>query len=327
VNISSAPSTRLACPGHLDLALDVRDGLGRAGDKTLPPRWLYDDVGSSLFEAICLMPEYGVTRAETRILQRCAPQLAARLGRVPRVVELGSGSGRKTRGLLTALLEHGPVDYRPVDLSAAALAACHHEFSEVPGLEVHEIRDEFLAGLRTAARERPLGQPMLVLFLGGTLGNFERGAAADFLRELRSVLCPGDALLLGTDLVQPEARLLEAYDDPVGITAAFDLNLLARLNRELGANFDLLRFAHEARWNAAERRVEMHLRARSAQVVDVPGAGLRVGFREGETVRTEVSCKYGGGEPVLLAALTGFRCLQQWFDAEWPFAENLWLAV
>lgn len=324
---SSAASTRTLCPGHLDLALDVRDGLGGAGQKTLPSRWLYDDIGSALFEAICLLPEYGVTRAETRILARCAPLLAARLGHVPRVVELGSGSGGKARGLLAALLQSGPVSYLPVDLSDAALVQCGQDLSSLPGLDVREIRDDFLPGLRAATLGRPTRQPLLVLFLGGTVGNIARVAAADFLRELRAALLPGDVLLLGTDLVQPEERLLEAYDDPTGVTAAFDLNLLARLNRELGANFDVLRFAHEARWNSPERRVEMHLRARRSQVVDIPGAGLHVGFREGETIRTELSCKFGPSEPVLLAALAGFRCLQQWVDAEWPFAENLWIAV
>jgi dimethylhistidine N-methyltransferase len=323
---SSATATTTR-PGHLDLALDVRDGLGGAGRKTLASRWLYDEIGSVLFEAICLLPEYGITRAETRVLARCAPQLAERLGRVPLVVELGSGSGHKTRGLLTELARSGPVTYRPVDLSGSALVRCHRELADVPGVKVRQIRDEFLAGLAEASRWRQPGEKMLVLFLGGTIGNFERRAAADFLRELRETLQPGDALLLGTDHVQPEDRLLDAYDDPTGVTAAFDLNVLARMNRELDAGFDLLRFGHEARWNADERRIEMHLRARRAHVVEIPGAGLRVGFREGETIRTEISCKFAAGEPMLLAALAGFRAEQRWFDVEWPFADNLWVAV
>jgi L-histidine Nalpha-methyltransferase len=161
------------------------------------------------------------------------------------------------------------------------------------------------------------------LFLGSTIGNFERGPAEQFLREIRSLLRPDDSLLLGTDLVKPVSQILPAYDDPTGVTAAFNLNLLARINRELGGNFDLRNFRHEARYNEAERRIEMHLRSEKAQAVNIPAAEFQFTLRAGETIWTESSHKFGLAEIQSLARATGFVCVEQWVDSEWPFAENL----
>jgi len=309
----------------VEFAEDVRSGL-LARPKTLPPRWFYDAVGSALFEAICQLPEYGVMRADDRLLRRHAPDVAARLPPVTLVAELGSGTGRKTRAVLTALAGRSSLTYRPIDVSATALERCRRELSRLPGVRVDALEADFLAGLRDVAGARRDGERALVLFLGGTLGNFERAAALDFLGAVRATLQPGDALLLGVDLLKSEDRLLAAYDDPAGVTAAFNLNVLARINRELGGNFDLRGFAHEARWDACARRIEMHLRALRPQVVSVPAAGVRVAFEEGETIWTETSSKFAPEELPELAAAAGFRVEAEWVDAEWPFAECLWVA-
>jgi uncharacterized SAM-dependent methyltransferase len=185
---------------------------------------------------------------------------------------------------------------------------------------------EYLDGLlEVAARRRP-GQHLLVLFLGSTIGNFDRPAAATFLREMRRILQPGDSLLLGTDLEKPVPQLLAAYDDPLGVTASFNLNLLARINRELDADFMLQQFEHVAVFNPEARSVEMRLRSRRSQSVTIPRAELTVPFGEGETIWTESSHKYGPEEPRQIAKAAGFYCKAQWFDQEWPFAENLLVA-
>jgi L-histidine Nalpha-methyltransferase len=184
----------------------------------------------------------------------------------------------------------------------------------------------YLEGLRAVVEGRDEPGHLLVLFLGSTIGNFDRGAGEEFLREMRAILRPGDALLLGTDLEKSVELQLLAYDDPAGVTAAFNLNLLARINRELGANFDLSCFAHEARWNAVERRIEMHLRSTRRQSVQISSAGLRIMLEEDETIWTESSHKYNAEEIPEMAARTGFRCDGQWIDAEWPFAQNLLIA-
>jgi len=321
-HVPASPS----CPARLaEFAADVHEGLC-APRKMLSPKYFYDAVGSALFDAICLLPEYGVLRADDRVLRRAGPEIAARLGPATLVAELGSGSGTKTRSLLAALSGRGGLTYRPIDLSAAALQRCRREVARVPGVRIAEVEADFLPGLAVAGRERHEGERLLVLFLGGTLGNFERPAAVGFLRELRAALLPGDALLLGTDLVKEPDRLLLAYDDPAGVTAAFNLNLLARINRELGGDFHLPAFAHEARWDDGARRIEMHLRAREPQRVRVPAAGVVAAFERGETIWTETSCKYEEDELVALARAAGFRSEARWTDGEWPFAESLWIA-
>jgi len=308
-----------------EFAREVRAGLTRAGQKTLPCRYLYDDVGSALFEAITYLPEYGLTRADQRILESCAGELAASLPGNVAVAELGSATGAKTRPILEALRARQPVVYYPIDLSATPLERCARELGDVA--TVRPLPVNYLEGMRQVAERRARGQKLLVLFLGSTIGNFEPCAAIDFLHTIRQCLQPGDALLLGTDLVKPKALLLAAYDDPAGVTAAFNRNLLARVNRELDADFDLRQFAHQARYHKARQRIEMHLRAKSAQVVNIRGAGLVVEFAANETICTEACHKFQPEQIRGMARAAGFRMEAQWTDEEWAFAESLLVAI
>jgi len=304
-------------------AADVRAGLTRAGQKELPSKYLYDDVGSALFEVISRLPEYGLTRADERLLRRHADDIVDRLAGPVAVVELGSGNGRKTRWLLEALCRRQQTSYYPVEISPSALAQCERELRDIDSISIVGFEREYLDGLLEVAAQRAANQRLFVLFLGSTIGNFDRPAGVKFLADIRRILEPGDFLLLGTDLEKPGAQLIRAYDDELGVTAAFNLNLLARVNRELCANFDLDQFAHEARINHAERRIELHLRSKRRQTVRVRSAEITVELREGETIWTESCHKYAAGEIVEMAADSGFRCEAQWIDEEWPFAENL----
>jgi dimethylhistidine N-methyltransferase len=308
------------------LAEDVRAGLLRPGQKELPSKYFYDDVGSALFEAICALPEYGLTRADARLLRETSDQVVARLNAPTLVAELGSGSGKKTRWLLEALARRQPVEYFPIDISSAALAQSERELGVLARVSILGFEAEYLDGLAAVARRRAPGQRLLVLFLGSTIGNFDRPAGDAFLARVRAALAPGDRLLLSTDLVKPEPVLVAAYDDAAGVTAAFNRNLLLRLNRELHATFDLARWRHRAVWNARERRIEMHMESAEAQTVHVPGAGISVRFARGETIWTESSHKYTVAEVRAMAAHTGFACEVQWTDAEWPFAQSLLVA-
>lgn len=303
---------------------DVRTGLSQAGQRQLPCQYFYDDTGTALFEAITVLPEYGLTRADMRLIRRLAPQLPDYLPGPATVAELGSGSGSKTRRILESMARRAPVSYYPIDLSAAALARCALEMSAVA--DVHPIAATYLDGLHQVVCGRRQGHALLVLFLGSTIGNFARADAQDFLTEVRACLMPGDALLLGVDLIKPLARMLLAYDDPVGVTAAFNLNLLARINRELSANFALRSFAHEARWNPHHRRIEIHLRSLKPQRVSIRGAGLEFELRKDETIWTESCHKFHAEEMAELAAAAGFECRAQWLDDTWPFAESLFAA-
>lgn len=315
--------TLLDLKGQTDLAADVRAGLTRPGQKELPSKYFYDDVGSALFEAICLLPEYGLTRADARLLRETADAIVARLSTPTIVAELGSGSGKKTRYVLEALALRQPVHYHPIDISGAALAQSERELGLIDRVSILGFEAEYLDGLAAVARRREPGQRMLVLFLGSTIGNFDRPAGEAFLRRVREALLPGDRLLLSTDLVKPEAQLIAAYDDQAGVTAAFNKNLLHRINRELDATFDLRRWRHRAVWNSAERRVEMHLQSMEDQTVHLLKARLAVRFREGETIWTESSHKYSIEEVAALAERTGYACEAQWTDLEWPFAQSL----
>jgi len=301
----------------------VRQGLTKPGQKELPSKYLYDEVGSALFETICVLPEYGLTRADARLLREHSQEIVDRLPSPIQVAELGSGSGKKTRWILEALSRRQKTYYYPIEISSSALAACQKELGQIDLVSIVGYEQPYLEGLRAVAERRDDGEHLLVLFLGSTIGNFDREAGEEFLREVREILQIGDALLLGTDLEKRVADQLAAYDDPAGVTAAFNLNLLGRINRELGANFDLSRFRHEARWNAIDRRIEMHLRSTRRQCVEVAAAGSRVMFNEGETIWTESSHKYRPHEVVAMAERTGFRCGGQWIDEEWPFAQNL----
>lgn len=307
-------------------AEDVRAGLTRTGQKELHSQYLYDDLGSVLFEAITLLPEYGLTRADTRLLKRYSPEIVERIAGPVSVAELGSGTGQKTRYVLEALrARQSSVRYCPIDVSRLALTQCEQALSGVA--KVEPLLDSYLSGVAQAAAARKPFEKLLVLFLGSTIGNFTRLKAAEFLSELGEALRPGDYLLIGADLVKPAEQLIEAYDDPTGVTAAFNLNLLARVNRELDANFNLRCFRHEARYNSAEQRVEMHLCSTADQHVNVPGAACSVDFAAGETIWTESSHKYMPQELSGMAANSGFRIEAQWVDREWPFAESLWVVL
>jgi L-histidine N-alpha-methyltransferase len=305
-----------------EFASDVRAGLLRPGQKELPSKYLYDELGTALFDAITHLPEYGLTRADHRLLRAHARDVAAVFDAPPVVTELGSGTGQKSRVVLEAI--GARQRYYPIDVSADALAACSQELVDVA--EVFPICGSYLDGLARVTAQRRGGETLLVLFLGSTIGNFERPCAREFLSELRDRLQPGDAFLLGADLVKPAAQLLEAYDDPTGVTAAFNLNLLGRVNRELDGGFDLRAFKHEARYNAPERRIEMHLRSMVDQTVAIELANLRVRFSKDETIWTESSHKFDRVELDGMAGAAGFNVRATWVDEEWPFAESLWIA-
>jgi dimethylhistidine N-methyltransferase len=303
-----------------EFASDVRTGLAKP-QKELHSKYLYDDLGSSLFEAITHLPEYGLTRADERLLRNHARDIAGLLPSPVAVIELGSGVGKKTRHLLQAV-GGGNLRYYPIDVSAEALGRCQRDLSDIA--QVYPLVQSYLQGMAHATAQRQPGESFLVMFLGSTIGNFERACALEFLRDLHRALLPGDMLLIGADLVKDRDRMLVAYDDPTGVTGAFNLNLLGRINRELGADFQLRDFEHQARWNESHRRIEMHLRSRLDQTALIAEAGLTVTFRAGETIWTESSHKFQLPELDRLAEQSGFAVSGQWIDQNWPFAENLW---
>jgi L-histidine N-alpha-methyltransferase len=317
------PAPALAANPSLEFAADIRAGLTKTGQKELPSKYLYDTLGSKLFESICELPEYGLTRADERLLRAHAREIARRIGGDVMVCELGSGNGRKTRFVLEALSRRRHIDYFPIEISASALAVCQRELGDIESVGIVGLEREYLDGLLEVTARRQSGQRLMVLFLGSTIGNFSHPADFTFLNEIRSLLKPGDWLLLGTDLEKPLSQLLEAYDDPLGVTAAFNLNLLARINRELNADFILRRFQHIARFNCETRSVEMHIRSMHDQIVRIHNTDLRVRFRQGETIWTENSHKYSVQEVASMTQAAGFHLEAQWIDAEWPFAESL----
>lgn len=309
-----------------EFAADVRESLTKSGQRELPSKYLYDEVGSALFEAISVLPEYGLTRADARLLKKHAGEIVGLSPSPVHVAELGSGSGKKTRWILEALSRQQKTYYFPIEISPSALAACEKELGQIDLVSIVGHEQPYLEGLRSVAEGREHDDHLLVLFLGSTIGNFDRDAGEEFLGSVRDILNEGDALLLGTDLEKNINDQLLAYDDPAGVTAAFNMNLLARINRELRGNFDLSCFRHEARWNSIERRMEMHLRSTCRQRVEIPAAGLNMSLDEDETIWTESSHKYRIGEAVEMGERTGFRCNGQWVDEEWPFAQNLLIA-
>jgi dimethylhistidine N-methyltransferase len=309
-----------------EFELDVCNGLLKEGQKEIPSKYLYDSIGSALFEVICLLPEYGVTRGEERLLSLYAPEIVSKLASRVMVAELGSGTGKKTRLILEALCLKQSTSYYPIEISRSALAVCQRELRDINRISIVGFEREYLHGLLEVAARREEGQHLLVLFLGSTIGNFDGTASTDFLRRLRDILQKGDFLLLGADLQKPVATLLAAYDDPLGVTAAFNRNLLVRINRELGANFDLSQFAHRAIYNKQTRSIEMHLQSLREQTVSISQAGMSFGMREGETIWTETSHKYSYDELQTMARESGFRRAGLWVDQDWSFAENLWVA-
>lgn len=312
-------------PERAEFASDVRAGLTKPLQKELPSKYLYDELGTALFEAITHLPEYGLTRADTRLLRAHARDVAEMFDAPPMVAEFGSGTGQKSRIILEAMRSRGAIRFYPIDISGDALAACAQELVDVA--EVLPVTAHYLDGLARVTTQRREGETLLVLFLGSTIGNFERPCARQFLSELRDRLQPGDAFLLGADLVKPAAQLVLAYDDPAGVTAAFDLNLLGRINRELDGGFDLRAFEHKARYNERERRIEMHLRSIVDQTVTIILADIAVRFAKDETIWTESSHKFERAELDAMASEAGFSVRATWVDAEWPFAETMWIAA
>ena len=316
-------ATRTLTQVNPAFAQDVAEGLSRIPQKTLPASWLYDEVGSALFEVITVLPEYGLTRADGALLRNAADEIVGAAGQPGTVIELGSGTGTKTRHVLKAA---GGVDYLPIDISRVALENCVAALRDIEGVRIEPIEATYLDGIDMALANRHSGRPALILFLGSTIGNFTRSEATLFLQRIRQRVKPGDSLLVGADLVKPRTILIPAYDDPLGVTAAFNLNLLARINRELEGEFDLAQFAHEARYNERQSRIEMHLRSRIAQEVRIGALELTVAFASGETIWTESSHKFRAEEIRRMGEDAGWQCADQWLDREWGFAETLFTA-
>jgi L-histidine Nalpha-methyltransferase len=324
--VSLAGTSQLA-EQSAEFASEIVAGLSHTGQKEFPSKYLYDEIGSALFDVICLLPEYGLSRAGMRMLERHSAEIVDLVpGRVI-VAELGSGSGQKTRWLLEALARRQRVNYYPIDISGSALSRCQQELGQIDRVSLVGFERAYLDGLQEVASRRRDEERLLVLFLGSTIGNFDRPAGDQFLREVRAVLRKDDALLLATDLQKPFWVLKAAYDDPTGVTAAFNKNLLARINREIGGDFDLSRFEHVVRYDETEQRIEMHLRSTAWQRVTIRSAGFRCYLRDGETIWTESSHKYNPDEVIRMGERTGYSCTRQWFDAEWAFAQNLFIAV
>jgi dimethylhistidine N-methyltransferase len=307
-------------------AEDVRTGLSGT-PKRLPPKYFYDELGSQLFEAICLLPEYYLTRAENEIIERYADEIAASVDGATTLLEMGSGSASKTRLIIEAFLRRQEsMLFIPVDISASALESSSRILLQsFPRLRIEAYAAEYFDAL-SHLTERQRGRT-LALFLGSNISNFGRDEAPRFLRALRNVLRNGDALLLGADL-KKDANILEpAYDDSLGITAAFNLNLLLRVNRELGGNFNLDSFRHHARYNEEMGRVEIHIESSVSQIVEIKKLDMEVRFEAGERIHTENSYKYDLAEIERLASITGFRCAHTWLDSQKRFSSNLMLAA
>jgi len=318
----AAPATPVA-----QFASDVQYYLALQ-PRQLPSRYFYDALGSALFEAICELPWYRITRAELRLLEAHGRQILARVPRLSTLVELGPGNGAKLSTLLAGGRAELPrLRVHLIDVSPTALTAAARSVAAVDDIEIALHEAPYEVGLAEVTARRAPGGRTLALFLGSNLGNFDRPGADAFLHGIRAALREGDALLLGADLVKSERQLRLAYDDPLGVTAAFNLNLLVRINRELGGTFDLGQFAHRAVWNAAESRVEMHLVSRRRQHVRVAAADLAFRLEEGESIWTESSYKYEPAAIVDLLAAAGFGLMHQWLDPEDGFALTLVEAI
>src|SRR5687768_14022854 len=293
-------------------AADVRYYLSQT-PRQLPSRYLYDDLGSALFEAICRLPWYRITRAEQHLIAVHGPAILSAVGPLTTVVELGPGSGDKLAMLLAAR-SPGSLDVHLVDMSTAALEAARRALPDDPGLTIVTHATTYETGFADAMEEARGRGRTLALFLGSNIGNFDPPGSDELLRRIRGALAPGDCLLLGTDLVKGEAELILAYDDPLGVTAAFNRNLLVRANRELGADFAVEAFSHRALWNADASRVEMHLVSDTSQRVHIPAAGLDIAFEMGETIWTESSYKYDIDGVRKMLARAAFEPVSTWTE-------------
>jgi L-histidine N-alpha-methyltransferase len=301
------------------LRRDVLDGL-RSTPKSLPPKWFYDSVGSELFDQITRLPEYYPTRAEAEILRARSGEIAS-ASEADTLVELGAGTSEKTRQLLDALRDRGSLrGFVPFDVDAGMLSATATAIQrEYPGVEIKAVCGDFEEHLT----EIPGGGRRLFVFLGSTIGNLTPGPRGEFLATLARVMRPGDSLLLGTDLVKDTGRLVRAYDDAAGVTARFNRNVLAVINRELDADFDVDAYQHVARWNAEEERIEMWLRAGRRQTVRVGALELTVDFASGEEMLTEVSCKFRPDAVDAELAGAGLRRIRWWTDSAGDFGLSL----
>jgi L-histidine Nalpha-methyltransferase len=307
-------------PGYLDqLRADVRAGL-TAVRKTLPPKYFYDARGSELFDEITRLPEYYLTRAESSILAERAPEIAD-LSRCESLVELGSGTSAKTRLLLNALTGQGSLrEFVPVDVDPAVLSEATEALeAEYPGLRIAPFVGDFERDLAAV----PVRGRRMIAFLGSTIGNLEPSARRKFLAQVAAALRPGEAFLLGMDLVKDPGRLLRAYDDAAGVTAEFNRNVLAVINRELDADFAVAQFAHVAVWDAASEWIEMRLRSQRQQRVTIAALDLTVSFAAGEEMRTEISAKFRRAGMEAELALAGLRPVRFWTDPDADFALTL----
>lgn len=325
----SAVSSQLTADFANDVARDLR-----LTPKQLQSKYLYDALGSTLFEAICRLPWYRITRAERWLLERHAAAIVqhAAFGAEhtqvrPTIVELGCGSGEKLVLLAEALQARGgAARVHLIDISSQALEQTEQRLTRLRHFSIVGHQSTYEEGLRRAAAARDPGSPVLVLFLGSNIGNFDTVAATPFLQRIRRALEPGDLMLLGADLVKPVRDLILAYDDPLGVTAAFNRNLLVRINRELQGTFDLGAFAHRAEWNAAESRIEMHLVSTRGQRVRIGAANLEVAFDPGEWIWTESSYKYSEAQLGAMGESAGFGLVEQWVEQRARFALTLWRA-
>jgi len=308
------------------LAEDVRRGLA-AQPKRFLPKYFYDELGSQLFEAICLLPEYYLTRAENEILKRYADEIAAAVDGQITLVEMGSGSASKTRLVIEALLRRQKqLLFMPVDISASALESSSRILLQsYPQLTIEAYAADYFAGLAELGKHPR--RRTLALFLGSNISNFDRDEALRFLRAMRSVLNKGDALLLGADLKKDPAILEAAYNDALGVTSAFNLNVLARINRELGGTFDLRNFKHRAFYNEEIGRIEIYIESLVDQTVRIEKLDLEVDFAAGEQIHTENSYKYDRAGISRLAHDTGFEHSRTWLDSQERFSSNLLLAA
>jgi dimethylhistidine N-methyltransferase len=341
--VIATPVDTIQSPTPLStFAAEVSAGLTEK-PKRLPSKYLYDPLGSALFEAICRLPWYEVTRAEQRLLEAHASGIRAAADPVL-MVELGPGSGEKIATLVAPRFSsaasvpasdaapiagpysprlHAPLRVHLIDISAAALEHASRTLAQASDARVTTSRATYEDGVRELPRLRPNFGRAMVLFLGSNIGNFDPPEAQALLHRIHGALRPGDTLLLGLDLVKPEPVLQLAYDDPLGVTAAFNRNLLTRMNAELGANFDLARFDHLALWRSEHSRIEMHLVSRGAQTIHIPAASCTIDFEDQETIWTESSYKYNLSDATHLGNTAGFRLRDQWTDEAGRFALTL----
>ncbi len=312
--------------GHANFAHDVRAGLCST-PKELFPKYLYDELGSRLFAAICAVPEYYLTRAEHEILSTHSDDIAAAIRGCNTLIELGSGSAEKTRQIIEAMIQkQGELLFIPIDISASALKESSEALlGSYPELRISAYAADYFQALEALPSLGP--RPVLVLFLGSNIGNFEPDEAASFLRAIRSVLRPKDALLLGADLKKDRAVLEAAYNDPLGVTRAFIVNELERINRELNANFDLWAFGLRSFYNEKVGRVEVYLESLSNQAVEIRDLDLSLRFGAGERIHVENAYKFDLEGLSRLAANSGFSLERTWLDTAKRFSSNLLFAI